>query len=149
MKFFLHRWTFSAMKFQIITACAFLAAMSICSSSAASLAVTNATMMNTTDPKSNETTIPIIVLVQKDNNMRMEKDSDTDYAARDLKWLVVRKITNISKVEEISTDEETGKTKRVLVEDRAEEFRVFKDDQHRQVLSERDFKSIPFPLSFL
>lgn len=137
------------MKFQIITACAFLAAMSICSSSAASLPATNATMMNTTTTKSNESAIPIVVLVEQDKNMRMQKDSDTDYAARDLKWLIVRKTTNISKVEEISTDDATGKTKRVLVEDRAEEFRVFKDDQHRQVLTERDFKSIPFPLSFL
>ncbi|KAG8181096.1 hypothetical protein JTE90_016608 [Oedothorax gibbosus] len=108
----------------------------------------NETMSNTTTSESNMT-IPILIIVEEANKMKTQYDTDADYSVRDVNWIVVRKITNITVTKESSVDPKTKKTMDVVTENRAEEYRVFQDGAQRQVLTEKNIKTMPFPFHFL
>ncbi|KAG8182344.1 hypothetical protein JTE90_028188 [Oedothorax gibbosus] len=57
---------------------------------------TNETMSNTTPAESNMT-VPILIIVEE-NNVKTQYDTDADYSARDVNYIVivVKKIINIT-----------------------------------------------------
>ncbi|GFR26383.1 uncharacterized protein TNCT_574491 [Trichonephila clavata] len=89
---------------------------------------TTTTTQNTTEIIS----MPPIVIVQDDSGMmHAEAVSDFDNTDTSFSWLVVSKKTSVNRVEEESSDFMRGKNRRVITEDRSEELRVYRDNQHR------------------
>ncbi|KAG8192335.1 hypothetical protein JTE90_002155 [Oedothorax gibbosus] len=102
----------------------------------------NETMSNTTTSESNMT-IPILIIVEEANKMKTRYDTDADYSVRDVNWIVVKRITNITSTKESSVDPKTKKTMDILTENRAEDLHADAQSQVR-FIGLKDYHSYIF-----
>ncbi|PRD24941.1 UNVERIFIED_CONTAM: hypothetical protein NCL1_42359 [Trichonephila clavipes] len=90
------------------------------------------TTTTTTDNTTQIISLSPIVIVQDDSGMmHAEAVSDFDNLDTSFSWLVVSKKTSVNRVEEESADFIRGNNRRVISENRSEELRVYRDNQHR------------------
>ncbi|GFS78601.1 uncharacterized protein NPIL_265151 [Nephila pilipes] len=101
------------------------------------------TRTSTSDNTTEIISIPAIVIVQDDSGMmNAEARSDSDQLDTSFSWLVVSKKTSVNRVEEETSDFMRGKNRRVVSEDRSEEYRVYRDNLRRSFSNGIDISHI-------